>query len=60
MEGAPDGAAIDPRVARILLGWREEMAQSTERALRALRAAGVDDEAARQAVLRMVMGLSRG
>lgn len=39
----PDGGAIDPRIARILLAHREAVAQATEKAYRELRAAGVRD-----------------
>lgn len=38
-----DGGAMDPKVARVLIRYREEVAQATERACRDLRAAGVQD-----------------
>jgi hypothetical protein len=39
-----DGDAMDPKVARILLIWRERMARATAEALDELRDQGVDME----------------
>lgn len=41
-----DGGAMDPRLARVLLIFREAVAQATEVALRDLRALGVPDPVA--------------
>lgn len=40
-----DGGAMDPRIARAFINYREGIAQATERVIRDLRAAGVPDAA---------------